>query len=117
MEWGQMLLAAAKMVLIMGGCMLMSIGFADIIIGIRSMIWRKKRTCLFAVIPVRDADMLETDISAARSALERAGCDGEILLADHGADDVAKEVCSRFYGDVLSEREIAERMMEVVKRR
>jgi len=117
MDIVQILLSTARAVLIIAACLLMSIGFADIIVGIRGRIWRKNKVCLFAVIAVKEIDNLEGEINSARTALEKSGVNGEILLVDNGADDAAKELCSRFYGDVISESEMTDRILEEIKRR
>ena len=117
METVRILISAARVVLIVFACLLMSIGFADIIVGIKGRVWNKRKACLFAVVAVKDAADLESDINYARNALEKAGINGEILLFDNGTDDETKALCSRLYGTLLDESEITARIVGEIKRR
>ena len=91
---------------------LMLIGFVLAAALMRGSGWKRNRVKLFAVIPVGDGESeLDTDICAARSALERSGAKGELLLLDVGADEEMRRICERRFGELVTAQEIGARML------
>ncbi len=101
------LITAARVIAIIGACMLMSVGLADIVVFMRGAAWRRQRVCILAAVPVeKDDALLEMKVCAARCALERSGARGEILLLDSGADEATRRFCESVFGDMLRAEEL-----------
>lgn len=114
-EISEVLIGAARLAATLFGFALMLIGFVSAAAFVSGKVWRESRVRVFAVIPVgKGKNELDTDICAAKSALEHTGAKGELLLLDVGADDETRRFCERRFGELITVRELGTRVHDLV---